>query len=267
VRVPRLVVAGASAGRTLEVGGAGFHHLARVLRRSPGDRLLVLDGQGAVFEGRLESVDAERGVLQVRLGDALPPAAGRISPLAVGLGVVRGDGFERAVRWGSEMGLRRLIPLATRRGVVKLEPGEQASKKAARWRRIALEAAEQCGRPSPLIVDDPASLSELVKRTGEAGSGWIAVPGGLDLDSSGLLEALGGPATAEGKAGSGEEEVLVLVGPEGGWDPLEIEAALAAGFQAVGFPTPVLRTPTAVAYLAALGSLAPALYHSIYKEP
>lgn len=246
MRIPRVIVPGAAPRTSLELSSASFRHLVRVLRRNPGDALVVLDGKGGVFQAEVETVHPEREVLRVRVGEPLaaPPRAG--TALSIGVGIPRGEGLEVALRWGSELGIERLIPLVTARGTVRAPEGEAAERwnKLERWRRIAREAAEQCRRASPLSVDRPTALADLLDRAAEFPSRWIAVPGGADLARSGLLEDLH-------SAGS----LLVLVGPEGGFDPAELEAASAAGFEAVGFPTPVLRTATAVAYLGVLASI------------
>ncbi len=247
MRIPRVIVPGAAPRTSFELSSASFRHLVRVLRRNPGDALVVLDGKGGVFQAEVETVEPEREVLRVRVGEPLaaPPPAG--AALSIGVGIPRGEGLEVALRWGSELGLERLIPLVTARGTVRAPEGEAAERwsKLERWRRIAREAAEQCRRASPLSVDRPTAFADLLVRAAEFPSRWIAVPGGADLARSGLLEDLH----------HSDNRLLVLVGPEGGFDPAELEAASAAGFEAVGFPTPVLRTATAVAYLGVLASI------------
>ncbi len=246
MRIPRVFLEGAKSGRVLEVGGGQYRHLVLVLRRSSGDPLVVFDGQGGVFRAVMGQVDPDREIMQVQVGDHMPQAPLRVSPLTLAMGIPRGDGFEMALRWGSEMGLLRLIPLFTERCVVRL-PSSRKGRKMERWRKIAREAAEQCQRAVPLIVEEPVRLEDLLDRVKGYPSRWIAVPGGGDLAASGLAEALG-----KGIEGG----VLVLVGPEGGFSPEEITRAVDSGFRPVGFPTPVLKTPTAVAYLAALAGLA-----------
>ncbi len=254
MRVPRVVIAGAMPESVLDAGDAAFHHIVRVLRRGPGDPLIVLDGFGGAFQAEVQSVDAAAARLAVRVGRALAPAQARERPkVTVGLGIPRGDGFETALRWGSEMGIGAVVPLLTKRTVVKISSGErgETARKLVRWRKIARESAEQCLRPLPLEVESPETLADFLSRPPSGESRWIAIPGGTDLASSGLPEALSRSAEKQG-AGS----VLILVGPEGGFSPAEVERAAAAGFRTVGFPVSILRAPTAVAYLAALASVA-----------
>jgi 16S rRNA (uracil1498-N3)-methyltransferase len=255
VRVPRAFIAGARPGTAADVGGETFHHVVRVLRRAEGDPLVVFDGAGGVFRAAIVRVDLEGESMRVAIDEPIADPLPGITPLAVGLGLPKGDGFETALRWGSEMGLARIIPVLSSRSAVKLAPGEEGSRgKLERWRRIARESAEQCRRPMPVQVDPPARLADLLGSAGDFLSRWIAVPGGPDIAGCGLLEDLGAQADPA-RASGGGALVLVLVGPEGGFDPDEIARAAGAGFRPVGFPTPVLKAPTAVAYLSALAAL------------
>jgi len=106
--------------------------------------------------------------------------------------------------------------------------------------KIAQEASKQCGRGAPLAVDRIESLESFVQAC-RSPSKWIAVPSGPERLAELLLRD--GPLA----------EAAVLVGPEGGFTPEEVAKASRAGFEPLGLPTPVLRTPTAVALLGALG--------------
>jgi len=114
------------------------------------------------------------------------------------------------------------------------------SDRSARWRRIALEAARQCGRGDLLRIEEPLPLVEALARFARA-PGACFVPGG---ESS-----LG----AFVRASAAAAEVCLLVGPEGGLDAAEIEAARGAGLTVVGLGPLVLRTETVCA--AVLGAL------------
>jgi 16S rRNA (uracil1498-N3)-methyltransferase len=141
---------------------------------------------------------------------------------------------------GSELGLDALLPVLTRRTVARTAGPE----KRRRWERIAAEASKQCGRAQSLEVAEPVTLARLLEgfAGGGGATGWVAIPGAV-LPPRQDLEASAGRRS------------LFLVGPEGGLDPEEIALARAAGLREIGFPCPVLRTPTAVALLGALGML------------
>jgi 16S rRNA (uracil1498-N3)-methyltransferase len=251
MRIPRVFHPEARAGKKLVADEPDFRHLIAVLRRGPGDAVEVCDGQGGIFSARIESIDpAQRLVrIEVLAPRAAEPAPPPLLALRVAAAVPRGDGFELALRAASETGLAEILPLITERTVAR---PEGSSQKVERWRRIARESASQCLRAAPIEVADPLPWREFLAALPAPAAGgaedppaWICLPGAPAPAAAGLVAALarGGPVT-------------VVVGPEGGFSPRELGQASAAGLRAVGFPTPVLRTPTAMVYLGALGALA-----------
>jgi len=137
----------------------------------------------------------------------------------------------------TELGVTRIIPVATERSVVRLD-AERAASRAARWRKIAVEASRQCGRADAPEIDAPAPLLDALAALS---------PGGIRLlfhEAERGDTARAALASAEGAA------ITVAVGPEGGFAPAEVEAARGAGFRVVGFGPRVLRAETAA--LAAL---------------
>lgn len=245
MRVPRVHVPGARSGRTVSLPEDEAHHLRVVLRRAAGDPVEVVGAGGEVLHATIDeirTVDGAPAEVRLRVGDPVASAIVGLIPWTVAVAPVKEKGFDIAVRLASELGLERLIPLRTERGQVRLDP---SSKRAERWSRIAAEAAKQCGRARPIGIDEAADLEALVMRAREAGETvWIAAPGGPDPTPGDFLGADGAPAPS-----------LFLVGPEGGFSPAELELAVAAGARQLGFPTPILRTPTAIALIAALGAL------------
>jgi 16S rRNA (uracil1498-N3)-methyltransferase len=227
------------SGDRLDLPLAESRHLARVLRRGPGDPVIVLAASGA-FAAEIVEVREEGSESRVAVVVREPAAAGPPTlPWAAAVGLVKGEAFDLAVRMAAEVGLETLVPLVTRRSVAR----GAGPARAERWERIAREAAKQCGRVEPLRVAPIASLEAVLAewRAGGARRGFIAVPGARLP-----LEALRGPDGEPAPA-------LFLIGPEGGFAPEEVAAAEAAGLARLGFPTPVLRTPTAVALVGALG--------------
>ena len=124
------------------------------------------------------------------------------------------------------------------RTIVKL--GERAGSRVARWRKIADEAARQCGRGDRLAVNDPTSLEDALDRSRDD-LRLILSPRATERAGA-LLRSLG------------DESVAVLVGPEGGFDDRELDRAVARGFYAVSLGSLVLRTETVAA--AILGAIA-----------
>jgi len=208
---------------------AESRHLTRVLRLGPGDTVVATDGAGRDYTVRLDSVgEAASGtVLAVERG---APE----SPLAITLvqGIPKGDKMEAIVRAATELGVARVRPALCERTIVRLEPGRWRDR-ARRWQRVAREAAKQCGRAVIPEVEAPRPLAECLVTDGPADIAlcfWEG--GGVPLHEA--LATTPAPRTA-----------LLVVGPEGGLAPAEVEAARARGLTIASLGPRILRTETA----------------------
>ncbi len=245
MRTPRVFITDVvAAGDRVRLPEAEGRHLARVLRRGPGDAVQILTQAGQAFDGRIHEVARDGLVVVELVGEPRKNAPGESAPrlaVTLGLAVVKGPAFELALRMAVELGIESVVPLFTSRTVVRWDGSPD---KRGRYERIVREAAKQCGRPKPLLLKEESEFASWIEsRADRPGSNlWIAVPG------AGL------PERPEG-AGRRPAEAVFAVGPEGGFTDAEVEAALSAGWRACGFPTPVLRAPTAVALIAALALL------------
>ncbi|MGQ9592405.1 MAG: RsmE family RNA methyltransferase, partial [Planctomycetota bacterium] len=164
MRVPRVVVPGVeAAGSTLCLPPAEAIHVAIVLRRRPGDRLVLVSEAGAAYEAEIVSVERARSGVRVEVSLIGPPPEPMppLVPWTVAAAPGRGERFEIAVEAAGELGLARLILVETERSVLRLKEG---SPKLARWRRIARESAKQSGRAPPLAIDGPVGLDDLLAR-------------------------------------------------------------------------------------------------------
>jgi 16S rRNA (uracil1498-N3)-methyltransferase len=234
VRLNRVYVdAALGEGLRLELPPAAGVHLAKVLRVRSGDELVVFRGDGFEYMASVESVRGNR--VAVAIGEAR--ALDRESPLAVTLVqcMARADRMDVIVQKATELGVARIIPVQSRRGVVRLDAA-QAESKAAHWRAIVVNACEQCGRNRLPAVEAPRRLLDYL---------GALPPGGARL----LLE----PGAEARPAAPIRDEVTVAIGPEGGIDEEEIEAFRLAGFQTMRLGPRVLRTETAA--IAALAYL------------
>lgn len=221
--VPR---AAAADGRIRIVGGE-LRHL-HTLRLGPGARLVVFDADGAEHEVELERLGgrvAEAIVLTTRR----PVRESRLD-LVLAVALLKGTKMDLIVEKATELGVRRLVPVRTRRAVPQ-------GARVERWRRIAIAAAKQCGRTQVPVVDAPASLADVVREPWP-GLRLVFWEGEHDEPLATL------PATAAA--------VVALVGPEGGWTPDEIAAARAEGFASITLAPRILRAETAAITAAAL---------------
>ena len=218
---------------------AAHRHLVKVLRLAPGATFGVFDGRGTEIEARIESIG--RASVDIVLGARrrLPAPACAITLLQ---SPPRGDRMDLSVQKNTELGVARIVPVLTERGVVK--PGSDGRDRQRRWQTIAEEAARQSGRADVPEVANVVALAEAL--------GKISVPAGSRFV---LWEEERAQSFHQALA-AGPREVAVLVGPEGGFPAAEVELCRASGFQAAGLGWRVLRSETAAIVAVALAQAA-----------
>jgi 16S rRNA (uracil1498-N3)-methyltransferase len=210
-----------------------------VLRARAGDALIVFNGQGGEYSARVESV--QRSAVAVRIGahDQIE----RESPLEVTLlqGIARGEKMDQILQKATELGVTRVVPVITTRSNVRLDE-DAALRKQQHWRSVVMAACEQCGRNRLPEVSGPMALAAALAAS-RAELRMVMAPDEDAIDLHGLLA--GAPANAP--------SIAFVVGPEGGLDAVEIDAAKRHGFTPCRLGPRVLRTETAaLAVLAAL---------------
>lgn len=201
------------------------HHAAVVLRLRPGERVIIVDGSRAEHIVELTAVtrrEVTGRVVKRRPGSAIPVEIILVQSVA------KGAKMDDVIRMGTELGVAAFIPVLTKRTVA------EGKGRTERWRRIAVQAAKQSRRTDAPSVADPVPFSDAIERV--AGTGLVLI-----LWEGEQMRTIGqalrdAPASAR---------VIVVVGPEGGFDPDEVEGAVARGAQAVSLGPLVLRTETA----------------------
>lgn len=222
----------------VHIEGGDVRHISRVLRLGPGDEILLLDGCGRAARARIESVHKDVvtcSILEYTAVSGEPPL--RVILLQA---LPKGDKLEQIIQKAVELGVSEVWPVQTGRCVVQLA-GEKAAARQSRWQRVACEAAKQCRRPVVPRVKLPLLWEEAL----------TALPAGRLL----LLpwEEETGAGLKNVLAGAPPATVVVAVGPEGGWEPREVELARTYGARTVSLGPRILRTETAgPAVLAAL---------------
>jgi 16S rRNA (uracil1498-N3)-methyltransferase len=215
---------------------AETRHLRTVLRLRPGAVVEATDGTGRLYTVRLLTLDpgGASGAIEGRTEPA------RESPCAITLGqaVLKGERMSWLVQKATELGVARIVPLATARVVVRPagEPGPQA-----RWQRIAREAVKQCGRVVVPSVEPPRELAALLAETPRPDASWL------------LSEDGGEPVAAAARATPRPARLLLLVGPEGGFTAAEVALARRAGARPVSLGPRVLRGESAGLVAVTLG--------------
>ena len=230
-RLPRFFLEsprGLGVGELVAIEGPACHQIGRVLRLRSGQRVVLLDGSGGAGEAELVSVGSERALARVlQAAPCAPEPAISVTLLAA---VLKGERQDWLVQKAVELGVARVVPLLTERGVATAN-----GAKPERWRRIAREAAEQCERAVVPEVADPVSL-KVVSWTG--------------AKALACTEREGRPLPA--LLADGDRELALLVGPEGGWTEAEHWLADRGAIDASLGPR-ILRAETAA--LAALSTV------------
>src|SRR5688572_32077631 len=211
-------------------------HVAKSLRLKAGDALVVFDGRGGEYDAVIQRIDRDR--VDVK-GGAFRDVE-RESPFALGLvqGLPEADKMDWIIQKATELGTAWIQPVTCERSVVRLS-GDRAARREAHWRRVAVAAAEQCGRTRVPEVRPTLGFPS-----------WLAEPADtprwtLSPDGAPIGERAQPPSPLE-----------LVVGPEGGFSERERQLLDHAACEPVSIGPRVLRTETApLAALAAIHAL------------
>lgn len=227
-----------SPGAHVELPEPVARHAVRVLRMPPGAAMVVFDGRGGEYPAHIERIERDRVFVELGVWHEVE----RESPLAITLvqALQAGEKMDFTIQKAVELGVRDIVPVESRRSVMRLA-GERAAKRVAHWQGVSASACEQCGRNQVPLV---APLERLDQ--------WLARP--VPANTLRLMLAPDASETLADIAPA--QKVQLLIGAEGGLDPQEVIAAQQSGFIAVRMGPRVLRTETAgLAALAVLQAL------------
>jgi len=220
--------------RTVTLGPDEARHLRDVLRLESGAEVNVFDGRGREF--RCTVTAGKRDSAELRIEAEVEPAKPE-SQLQLNLCValLKGEKFDLVVQKTTELGVKKITPLITRYADIRIRDAADASKRVARWQRIALEAAKQSGRAFVPEISSPISFEAA-----------------LEVDGLGVMFSERGGKALEHLAQSAPQSVTALVGSEGGWSDEEIESARARNFHVITLGGRILRAETAAITVTAL---------------
>jgi 16S rRNA (uracil1498-N3)-methyltransferase len=227
-------LAALAPGGTYLLDGTEGRHAGVVQRRSPGERVDVVDGAGTRVVAEVDSVGAEGVHLRVREVVVEPVPAPRLLLVQA---LAKGDRDEMAIEAATEVGADGVVPWQAERSIVVWR-GDRAAKSRARWLGTVRTAAKQARRahvPAVELSLDTAALARRAREVVEAGGAVLV----LHEEATSPLAEVALPAPGSGT------DVLVVVGPEGGIAEREVAALLEAGAVTVRLGPHVLRTSTA----------------------
>lgn len=213
-------------------------HLAQVLRLAAGHEIRVFDGVGHEYLARVERI--HRDAADLRLLEPVAAAPEPRTRVTLAQAVLKGDKMDDLVRDATMMGAAAIEPLVTAHTVAHVKAGRSPE----RWRRIAIASAKQCGRAVLPAIGPGRTLVD-----------WLAV------DSAERRLALVEPNAAVetqtlDQIGAAPASASLLVGPEGGWSPDELDAAARSGYVLVRLGRRTLRADAVpVVAMAALQTL------------
>lgn len=211
-------------------------HATRVMRLKVGDTLTLFCGDGVDYQCALVSVEKKTASVEVLSQEKI----NNESPLNMRLlqGISSGDRMDYTIQKAVELGVTEIFPLSTERSVTKLS-GDRAEKRVEHWQGVAIAACEQSGRAVLPKIHFPLTLAQ-----------WLS-----QHDTQQSLNLLLNPVAAKTLAQltKPENQIHLLIGPEGGLSPGEIELANQNNFQSIVLGPRILRTETAA--LTAISSM------------
>jgi 16S rRNA (uracil1498-N3)-methyltransferase len=229
---PRFFAPAARSGiDVVELPDAEAHHLRHVLRLGAGAEVSVFDGRGGEWAGRVAPA-ARRARVRVERLQAVVPVAEPSIEVTLGIGLLKGDQMDAVVRDATALGVAAIAPLVCEHVVVSGR-ARRPDLAVARWHRIAIASARQCGRAVVPAIAPVRTIDSLLDEA-RSGAGILCVEPARQGARTVSAPALDRPARA-----------LAVVGPEGGWSEREIDRAVAAGMLLVHLGPRTLRAETA----------------------
>lgn len=223
-----------TVGDTAVLAGTEAHHLMHVLRAKVGDSVVLFDGAGNEFTARVEKTS--KHAVELSISERRKCEQESTSPLTLAVALPKGDRQKWLIEKTVELGVARLLPLVTERGVA--QPVETA---LGRLRRAVIEASKQSGRKYLMEIGEPANFEQLVQDFSHSSLKLVAHPGGMPLQQ----------AWSAADVTNQTQSAIVAIGPEGGFTDAEIERLRVAGWALVSLGSTVLRIETAAIAVAA----------------
>jgi len=227
------------SGDTVTVTGELYRHMARVLRLKAGSAVVLTDSVGGRLSGFIEEVGPKSLTVRIGSRESAPEPEGALR-VTLYQGLPKGEKLDLILQKCTELGVAEVVTFDAARSIVKLR-GDRGAGRLERCEKIVLEASRQSGRRGAPRVSIGGSLDSVLRDAGQEVK-LLLWEGERRV---GLRESF--------RAHPAPQSVGVVVGPEGGLSPEEVELALAHGFRPVSLGRRILRTETAgLAVLAIL---------------
>ena len=221
------------AEKEVFISGGDVNHIKNVLRLEVGDWIVACDGNGTDYVSRIQSICSDEVVASI---EKVQPTGTEL-PVRITLfqGMPKKDKLELIIQKAVELGACEIVPVMTKRTVVKLSEEKKINKRLERWQSIAYAAAKQCDRGIIPTVHKPVSYEEALAMADQLD--YNVIPYELQ---TGMEEArkIVDQACKQRSLG-------IFIGPEGGFEPEEVERAMTRNIHTMTLGKRILRTETA----------------------
>lgn len=220
---------------TILLYGDEHHHLSRVARIKPEEKVWLFDEQGTNYLAKVEEIRKE--MTRMSILQTLDKNKPKIK-ITLAQALLKSKKMDLIIQKSTELAVTSIIPVITARTIVKVE--EKIQKKIERWKKIALEAVKQSQKSFLPSISSPMPIEKLVQRKGDEKKLIFSENKGKYLRDI-LIENSG----SEFKIPKPPSSVLILIGPEGGWTDEEEKFILKNGYEAISLGKQTLRAETA----------------------
>ena len=221
------------AEKEVFISGGDVNHIKNVLRLEVGDWIVACDGNGTDYVSRIQSICSDEVVASI---EKVQPTGTEL-PVRITLfqGMPKKDKLELIIQKAVELGACEIVPVMTKRTVVKLSEEKKINERLERWQSIAYAAAKQCDRGIIPTVHKPVSYEEALAMADQLD--YNVIPYELQ---TGMEEArkIVDQACKQRSLG-------IFIGPEGGFEPEEVERAMTRNIHPMTLGKRILRTETA----------------------
>lgn len=212
--------------------GSDAAHIVKVLRLTSGDKIVLCDGEGTDYETEITQTD--KNAVCVRVLRSYPCETEPKTEITLFQGIPKASKMEYIIQKCTELGVARIVPVMTKRTVVRLADGRDEAKKLDRWNKIAAEAVKQCGRGRIPRVDPVLDIPRICACASDFDLLLAAYEEERETSLRQVLKTVGNV-----------RKVGIVIGSEGGFEKEEMQSLIAAGAKCVTLGKRILRTETA----------------------
>jgi len=227
-----------STGDKITLQGDQAHHAINVMRFGIGDQLSLFDGSGIEY---LAAVDAvKKKTVSLTILDLIEAPKSLTTEITIAVALPKGDRQKFLIEKMVELGVQTLIPLKTKRAVAVANP-----KVIARLEKQVIEASKQCGRNTLMEIAEVQTVNQLIQKADRSfpnAQRLVADPYQGETISNLISKSASG----------GKREFVVVIGPEGGLEELEVQLLIQSQFAAVHLGPSILRIETACLAVASI---------------